>query len=178
MRPSAGLRPIATCSPSNFELARSFGAENTFDYRSPTCAADIRAYTHNALAYALDCVSLVETTQLCYSAIGRAGGRYVALEPCRETITNTRRVVQASWLMVLTIFGDKVALDGEYGREARPEDREFGSRLFAAAQVLLDRGEIQPHPIKSMPGGWKGVIEGVDIIRAQTLSAQKLVYAL
>ncbi|RFU77042.1 zinc-binding dehydrogenase family [Trichoderma arundinaceum] len=175
----AGLRPIATCSPSNNELVLRFGAEKVFDYSSPTCAEDIRAYTGNELAYTLDCVSQADTTQLCYGSMGRAGGRYVSLEPFRETVAQSRALtIQPSWVMVLTIFGRKVALDGEYGREARPEDRKFGAKAFAAVQDLLDRGLINTHPVKAQPGGWEGVVEGVDIIRTQALSGYKLVYSV
>ncbi|KAL7935508.1 GroES-like protein [Trichoderma chlorosporum] len=175
----AGLRPIATCSPANNELVLGFGAEKVFDYRSPTAAEDIRAYTGNELAFTLDCVSQADTTQLCYGSMGRAGGRYVSLEPYRETVAQSRALtIQPSWVMVLTIFGRKVALDGEYGREARPEDREFGAKAFAAVQELLDRGLINTHPVKAQPGGWEGVVEGVDIIRTQALSGYKLVYSV
>ena len=177
--PSAGLRPIATCSPANFDLALRFGAEKVFDYRSSTCAADIRAYTHNELAYTLDCVSQADTTQLCYAAIGRAGGRYVSLEPFRDTVAQSRALtIEPSWVMVLTVFGRKVALEGEYGREARPQDRKFGAQAFAAVQDLLDRGLIQTHPVKAMSGSWEGVLKGVDTIRTQALSGQKLVYSV
>ncbi|KGO65249.1 Polyketide synthase, enoylreductase [Penicillium italicum] len=172
----AGLRPIVTCSPSNFDLVYHFGAEKAFDYHSPNVGAEIRAYTSNTLAYALDCVSLADTTQLCYGAIGRAGGRYVALEPFREAIATTRPTIEPSWVMVLTIFGRKVALDGVYGRDARPEERVFGAQLFKEVQNLLDCGLIDPHPVKALPGGWEGVIEGVDKIRNETLSGYKLVY--
>lgn len=78
--------------------------------------------------------------------------------------------------MVLTIFGHKVALDGEYGRDARPEDRAFGALAFAAVQSLLDSGLIEAHPVKVQDGCWEGVIRGVDIIRSQAMSGQKLVY--
>jgi NADPH:quinone reductase-like Zn-dependent oxidoreductase len=160
-------------------LARRFGAEMVFDYRSPTCAADIRTATGNELAYALDCVTEADTTQLCYAAIGRAGGRYVSLEPFREAIAQSRSLtIQPSWVMVLTIFGQKVALDGEYGREARPEDRKFGARAFTAVQALLDRGLLDTHPAKVQSGGWEGVIRGVDTIRSQAMSGQKLVYTI
>ena len=176
---SAGLRPIATCSPANSKLALRFGAEKVFDYHSPTCALDIRAYTRGELAYALDCISQADTTQLCYASIGRAGGRYVALEPFRDTVAKTRSLtIEPSWIIVLTMFGGKVALKGEYGREARPQDRLFGTQAFAAIQSLLDRGLIDPHPVKRMPGKWKGVIQGVDFIRNQALSGQKLVYSV
>ncbi|PQE06071.1 Polyketide synthase enoylreductase protein [Rutstroemia sp. NJR-2017a BBW] len=174
----AGLRPIATCSPQNFDLVRRFGAEEVFDYRSENCAADIKKYTRNTLSYALDCVSQADTTQLSYRAIGRAGGYYCALEPYREKITSTRPTVVPSWLMVLTIFGKKVALDGVYGRDASPDDREFGAKVFAAVQKHLDRGLMTTHPVKVMSGSWSGVIEGVNIIRAQAQSGQKLVYVV
>lgn len=80
--------------------------------------------------------------------------------------------------MVLTVFGRKVALDGEYGRDARPQDRHFSAQAFAAVQDLLDRGLIDTHPVKFMPGGWQGVMRGVDTIRSQALSGQKLVYSV
>lgn len=153
------------------------GAEKVFDYHSPTCATVIRAYTSNELAYALDCFSQVDTTQLCYASIGRAGGRYVSLEPFRDTVAQTRVLtIEASWIMVLSIFGRKVALEGEYGRDAKPKDRQFGSMAFGAVQSFLDRGLIDTHPVKVMPGCWEAVMEGVDTIRSQALSGQKLVY--
>ena len=86
--------------------------------------------------------------------------------------------VEPSWLMVLTIFGRKVALDGVYGRDARPDDRRFGAKVFEAVQKLLDSGLIDPHPVKSMPGGWNGVMQGVDTIRSQAMSGKKLVYSV
>ena len=176
---SAGLRPIATCSRSNFELCRRFGAEEVFDYSSPDCSAQIRAYTRNTLAYALDCVAAADTTQLCYAAIGRAGGRYVTVEPFRDTIASSRPLtIEPSWLLTLTIFGRKVNLDGEYGRDANPEDRKFGAKLTADVQALLDQGKIDTHPIKVMTGGWDGISDGVNTVRQQTLSGKKLVYSV
>lgn len=139
----------------------------------------MRAYTRNQLAYALDCVTEAETTQLCYAAIGRAGGRYVAVEPFRESVTQTRTgTVEPSWFNVMTIWGRKVALGGDYGRDSSPEDRAFGARAFAAVQTLLDRGLVDTHPVKVMPGGWEGVIQGVARIRSQPPSGYKLVYPI
>jgi NADPH:quinone reductase-like Zn-dependent oxidoreductase len=171
----AGLRPIATCSPSNFALVLGFGAEKVFDYRSPDCAREIRAYTRNGLAYALDCVSESDSAQLCYGAIGRAGGRYCGLEPVRQAVAAARPSIRASWLMVLTMFGRRVALDGEYAREASPADRALSANIFAATQTLLDAGRIKSHPVKVLDGRWAGVFQGVDMIRTGAVSGQKLV---
>ncbi|KAK0614863.1 chaperonin 10-like protein [Bombardia bombarda] len=172
-----GLRPIATCSPRNFDLVKRFGAEEAFDYGDPDVAAKIRTYTGNTLEYALDCVATAETTQLCYGAVGRAGGRYATLEPFRDAIASTRPLtIQPSWLLALTVFGRKVALDGEYARDVIPGDYEFAKQFTAQFQAVLDQGRVDAHPVKIMTGGWKGVIEGVDIIRKQAVSGQKLVY--
>jgi NADPH:quinone reductase-like Zn-dependent oxidoreductase len=137
-------------------LVKGYGAERVFDYHNETCAEDIKAYTEGQLEFALDCVTEAETTQLCYAAIGLAGGRYVAVEPFRQAITNTRvGLVEPSWFNVMTIWGRKVELGGDFGRDASPEDRAFGAQSFAAVQKLLDRGLVDTHPVKLMPGGWE-----------------------
>ncbi|KAF6803239.1 zinc-binding dehydrogenase, partial [Colletotrichum musicola] len=82
----ANLIPIATCSPKNFDLVKSRGVEETFDHHDPQCAEKIRSYTSNELRYALDCVTTVESTQVCFKAIGRAGGKYVSLDPFQEHV--------------------------------------------------------------------------------------------
>lgn len=173
----AGLRPIATCSPQHFDLALSFGAEKAFDYHNPSCAAEIREYTGNELAFALDCVSQADTTQLCYAAIGRAGGRYVALEPFREAVVQTRAgTVKPSWFMGPSLLGMEVDMHGEYAREARPENRIFGARSFVTMQNLLDHGLIRTHPAKVLPGAWQGVIQGIGQVFTDPPSGCKLVY--
>jgi hypothetical protein len=152
-----------------------FGAEKAFDYGSADCAKEIRAYTRNGLGFALDCVSESDSAQLCYGAIGRAGGRYCALEPVRQAVAAARPSVRASWLMVLTMFGRRVALDGEYARDASPADRALTASIFAATQILLDAGRIDAHPVKLLDGSWAGLIKGVDMIRTGAVSGQKLV---
>ncbi|KAI0911520.1 GroES-like protein [Ustulina deusta] len=173
----ARLRPIATASPSKSDLALRFGAEKVLDYHSETCAVDIREYTGDQLAYAFDCVAEAETTELCYQSIGRAGGRYVTAAPFLESVARTREfTIEPSWLMATSIFGNKIALEGAFARDAVPEWKVFGGKAFHAVQTLLDRGLIETHPTKSMPGKWEGVLAGVDIIRGQLPSGYKLVY--
>ncbi|KAM0276943.1 hypothetical protein ACHAQH_006228 [Verticillium albo-atrum] len=171
----ANLRPIAVCSPRNFDLVKSYGAEAVFDYSSPTCAADIRAYTQNTCKYALDCITDSNTMELCYGAIGRAGGHYCGLEPYPER-QHTRKAVSPDWIMGLTIFGERVALEGAYGRPEIPEDRRFGVAWFKSLQALLNEGRIRPHPLMVGQGSWTGVLEGVDLMRKRAVSGKKLVY--
>lgn len=72
-----GARVITTCSPRNFDLARSYGADVCFDYKTSTCGQDIRSFTENALEYALDCITVESSMKICYQALGRCGGKCV-----------------------------------------------------------------------------------------------------
>ncbi|KAF7719429.1 Zinc-type alcohol dehydrogenase [Penicillium ucsense] len=56
----SGFNPITTCSPKNFELVRSFGATQVFDYHQDTVTDDIRVYTRKSLKNVLDCYTALE----------------------------------------------------------------------------------------------------------------------
>lgn len=100
----SGLLPMAICSPRNYDLVKSYGAVEAFDYNSPSCASDIRTYTKNSLRYALDTITNAASMKLCYTAIGRAGGKYNALDllPDQSSMRNT---VKADWVMSITLSG-------------------------------------------------------------------------
>lgn len=171
----AGFRPIATCSPSHEELVLSYGAEKTFDYRSPDCAKDIRSYTKNALAYAIDCITVNSSMKLCYEAIGRAGGRYTALDPYPEAQA-TRKVVKPDWILGSTVKGRGSGWVAPYGRDADPDARIFADELYGGAQKHLLEGKLKNHPAKVMSGGFPGILEGLEMIRRKEVSGFKLVY--
>jgi NADPH:quinone reductase-like Zn-dependent oxidoreductase len=171
----SNLRPIATCSPQHNDLILSYGAEKVFDYRSATCAQEIRAHTKNALAYALDCITVPSTMKLCYEAIGRAGGRYTALDPYPEAL-HTRRVVKPDWILGSAAKGRGSAWPAPYGRDPEPEVSTFCGDLFVLAQKRLDAGQIRNHPASVRPGGFAGVLDGIEMIRRKEVSGFKLVY--
>lgn len=171
----SGYKPIAVCSPRNFALARSFGAVAAFDYMSPTCGADIRAYTHNALWHVLDCISDAQSAQVCYAAVGRAGGHYVCLEMQPPEALASRKAVTSEFLMGYDMFGKRIALPGEYGREANEERHVAGRRWCAEMSRLLAEGKIKSHPIKVLEGGWQGIIDGLETLRKGEVSGTKLV---
>ncbi|ROW07076.1 hypothetical protein VPNG_06635 [Cytospora leucostoma] len=173
----AGCIPITTCSPRNFALVESYGAEKAFDYHDIKSAEDIRAYTHNALDYVLDCYCEGSSTVFCYNAIGRAGGRYTTLEPYPEHVAKTRRRVKPEWILGPALLGEKVGWKEPYTIEANPELRAFGREWFQCAQRLLDRGELRPHPVRIGDKlGFEGVLDGIGLVRQKGLSAEKLVY--
>ncbi|KAL2147102.1 hypothetical protein VTI28DRAFT_532 [Corynascus sepedonium] len=174
----AGYRVIATCSRRNFDLARAYGADDVFDHSSPTCAADIRASTRNGLKFALDCITTPETTRLCYAALGRSGGRYVALDPFSEAVSATRAVVRPDWVLGPELVGEDIAWPAPHGRKGNPEAREFCEAWTRTLQNLVDQNLIRAHPQLVRDTGLEGALGGLDDLRAKKISGQKLVYLL
>lgn len=76
-----GARVAITCSPCNFSLVKSLGADAAVDYLSPIVSADIKACDNNTIAHAWDWVVTVDSTIICSATIGDAGGQYHALLP-------------------------------------------------------------------------------------------------
>ncbi|KAI4199285.1 MAG: hypothetical protein LQ346_002594 [Caloplaca aetnensis] len=175
----SGFKVIATCSPKNFALVESYGAEKAFDYNSPSCAEDIRTYTKNTLQYAIDIIAEVKSVRLCYMAIGRAGGRYVGFELVPEDLVKgMRRTVKPDWVLGITMSGNEIAIGGGYGSRPNPELRAFGCEWFLRVEALIHAGKIRPHPIKLRQGGLSAVIAGVATMQRRQLSGEKLVYRL
>lgn len=173
----SGLMPITTCSPRNYESVKALGAVEVFDYRSASCRADMRSFTRNSLAYALDCITDTGSMEICYAAIGSSGGKYTALDPF-PVRAHTRRNVKPNWIIAFTMFNKPINWQKPYRKEAKPKDRKFAEHWFQVAQGLLDTGAIVPHPIRQESGGLKGVIDGVDMVRKGEVSGVKLVYRI
>lgn len=182
-------RPITTCSPHSFDLVASYGAERAFDYNSPTCARDIRAYTGNNLAYAVDCITTSATMRLCYDALGRAGGRYAALDPFPrdDGVAKSRRVVKPDWILATDCtgrssswpapYGDEGEGEGEGGRGGSlAEARRWGDEFVPMAQRAVEEGAVRTHPTRICKGGLEGILEGIDLIRRGEVKGEKLVY--
>lgn len=174
----AGYTPIVTCSPENNALCESYGAVACFDYRSPTCGADIREYTANNLAFVFDTVTDASTMRMCYEAIGSSGGRYVVLEAITIPVKYTRRDVRADWLMTPTITGAPVDMPGLYGRPSTPEHRKFGASLFLLAEELLKEGRIKNHPLDIREGGLENIPTYVDDLRVGNVRGKRQIVPL
>nr|A0A2Z5XAK4.1 RecName: Full=Trans-enoyl reductase phm4; Short=ER phm4; AltName: Full=Phomasetin biosynthesis cluster protein 4 [Pyrenochaetopsis sp.]BBC43187.1 trans-enoyl reductase [Pyrenochaetopsis sp.] len=174
----AGFTPIATCSPHSNELVKTFGAEATFDYNDPECAAKIRAFTKNGLRYALDCITNRSSMQICYGSLGRVGGRYTALDPYPEDIAATRKIVKAAWVVGPIMLGHDIGWPAPHGRKADPDLFKFGMEWKKLVEGLMAKGVIKPHPLDVRKGGMERVIECMEAIRAKEVNGKKLVVSL
>ncbi|KAJ9296561.1 hypothetical protein DTO271G3_5259 [Paecilomyces variotii] len=173
----SGFVPITTSSPHNFNRLQQLGAEGTFDYHSPTCGSDLRDYTENRLAFAMDCISSTDSMQICYEAIGSAGGRYVSLDPFPLN-RHTRRSIRPEWVFLFTQFGRAIGWDAPYNFPARPDDRRSAERWYAEMEMILATGELVSHPFREETGGLSGVIEGIGAVSKGQMAGYKLVYPI
>lgn len=142
---------------------------------SPSCGADIRAYTENTLWYALDCISDKQSAEICYAALGRAGGKYVCLEAQDTGSLASRKAIRPEFLMGYDMFGKGVVLPGAYAREPDAERHALSSIWFATLERLLKEDRIQFHPIKVLGSRWQDIVDGLDVLRRGDISGTKLV---
>lgn len=167
----SGYNVITTCSPRNFDLVRSLGADAVFDYKDPQAAAEIRKHTNDNLKLVFDCISLESSAAFCDNAISTAGGEYSAL----LNIKIERANVNDRFTLAYTTLGEAFKF-GDIPIPANPEDRTYAEKFIAMAEPLLAQGKIKVHPPKVGTDGLKGVLEGLQLLKADKVSGEKLVY--
>ncbi|KAK2601339.1 hypothetical protein N8I77_010794 [Diaporthe amygdali] len=174
----SGLKPITTCSPDNFELVKSCGAAEVFDYREKDCMQKIKAYTKNSLKYVLDCVSIPETMEFCYACLGRTGGKMTALEPPPSYVHKRPATVNLSWVLGPTLPGKPIGWPPPMQRAGDPSLREFAKTWYSTVQKLLDTRLLRTHPVKITEGNLEALLYGIASFKKQSPSGQKFVYRL
>lgn len=169
------MLPIVACSPRHFPRLSQLGAIVCFDYHTSTLAEEVRNFTKNLLTDALDCITDSASMNVCYSALGSQGGRYVGLDqfPIRS---HTRRDVRPEWIVAWTLSGEAIRWQRPYRRAPRPRHKIFGQEWNVVAQRLLDAGVIVNHPIDFRSGGLAAIPEGIDALRKGLTDGKKLVY--
>ena len=171
---SSGLTVIATCSPQNFELVKSLGADFVFDYKSDSCASDIRKASHDNLQHVFDCISSEASAKLSADSFGPQGGKYSSLNPIENF---PRKDVTNALTIAYTAIGE--AFTG-WGREipAVKADFEFGVQFARLTTELLAEGKLKTHPIEVRPGGLDGILDGLRDLEENKVSGSKLVYQI
>ncbi|KAJ6118232.1 hypothetical protein N7471_013699 [Penicillium samsonianum] len=167
----SGYKVFTTCSPRNFDLVRRMGADATFDYKDTQSAAEIRKQTNNNLKLALDCISLEASAKFCDHAISTEGGEYTALLSVKIERVN----VNNGFTLAYTALGEAFSF-GNIPFPPKPEDRAYAEKFIAISESLLAQGKIKAHPSKVGKNGLKGVLEGLQLLKEDKVSGEKLVY--
>jgi NADPH:quinone reductase-like Zn-dependent oxidoreductase len=174
----SGLKVIATASPHNFEYLKSLGADAVFDYRSPTVAADIRAFTNNKLKLAWDCTG--HGTTIIPGSLSTDGGKYAAIVSVdKDAVLAVNPKVDGPHVTLMyAIFGERYNISREV--PPQPEEFEFAKTFWEISRGLLEAGNLRtPRTFVNRGGeGLEGILKGLDELRGRRVSGGKLVYTL
>lgn len=166
---ASGLTVVTTGSRKNFDYLRSLGADAVFDYKSPTCAGDIRKFTDGKLEFSWDCTGLGE--DICVQAMGGPG---------KGKLASISALSKFDWTLAYDVLGETYQwLDGQI-READAEELKYGTMFMELTRGMLSRGELKiiKQVVNRGGKGLEGVIFGMDELRNDRVSAEKLVYTM
>ncbi|KAK9372451.1 chaperonin 10-like protein [Lipomyces chichibuensis] len=167
----SGYDLITTCSPHNFDLVKSLGAVAAFDYKDPKSVAKIRNYTSDNINLAWDTISLESSAKFCADVLSPTGGKYA----CLLDVKAPRNDVETIMTSAYTAFGEPF----EFGPDtipAIPERFEFAKNWVKAVEQLLFAGKIKVPKPKIGKDGLNGVLNGLQLLRENKVSGEKLVY--
>lgn len=162
---------ITTASPHNFELLKSLGASEAFDYRDPDVVDKIKKYTDGNLRIVWDTIALPPTAKISADVLA-PGGSYGAI----LNVELPRDDVKKTYSLGYTASGEPVKKGG-FHKEDTSEDFEFMKRWVAEVEPLIAQGRIKVHPPK-VGKGLENIFEGLDLLRNDKVSGQKLVYTV
>jgi hypothetical protein len=164
--------------PEVVQLTRYTDA--AFDYNSPNCVADIKAFAKDNLAHVMDCISLGDSTRISASAIRLAGGIYsVLLEVNREQVAAINPNIKVNFTLAYSIFGERYAWPPTEFAPV-PEDFEFGKKFWELSAGLLASGKVKVHrpAVNKYGTGLDGVLKGLDAMKQGKVHGEKLVFTL
>ncbi|KGO37192.1 Polyketide synthase, enoylreductase [Penicillium expansum] len=167
----SGYKVLTTCSPHNFDLVRSLGADDVYDYKDAQAPAQIRKDTDNNLKLVFDCIALESSAAFCDNAISTDGGEYSSL----LSVKIDRANVNDRATLAYTTVGEAFSF-GDISIPAKPEDKAHAEKFIPIAETLLAQGKVKVHPPKVGEHGLKGVIEGLKLLKEDKVSGEKLVY--
>ncbi|KAF3397061.1 hypothetical protein DPV78_008280 [Talaromyces pinophilus] len=169
----SGYTVITTCSPRNFDYVKSLGADKWFDYNEPNVGAHIREYTQNKLKYAWDTVSEEGSAKICAEALSsEAGAKYGSI----LSVKSPREDVESVNTLMYTVFGEEFKFGKGSEFPAIPEDFEYTKKFIELTEKLLAEGKLKAHRAKVGADGLKGVLKGLEDMKAGKVSGEKLVY--
>jgi len=170
----SGLTVLTTCSPHNFDLVKSYGADQVFDYKSPNVGAEIRGATNDSLEYVFDCIATSNAAAISAEAISSKGGKYSSLLVVKDFPRND---VKNSVTLAYTGVGEWFK-KGDTEFPASEEDMLFQEKFWKLTGELLAEKKIRTHPHQVRDGGLDGILSGLKDLKEDKVSGVKLVYRI
>ncbi|KAI0457606.1 putative zinc-binding oxidoreductase ToxD [Xylaria acuta] len=174
----SGWNVITTCSPRHFDLVRDRGADEVFDYRTPSVGQQIFKAGHGSITKVFDTVSTTSTAEICAAAFSPQSEtrRKGDLIYCNLLgVDCPRDDVESIFFLGYSLSGESYIFEAEEF-PAQPEDLEFARKWFPIAEKLWAGGKLKTHPERVGEGGLLGCLEGMEEMRQGRVSGVKLVY--
>lgn len=167
----AGMAVYATASPRHHDHLRAWGVSAVVDYRSPTAAEDLASASTadgRPICLALDCNGGKESTE--------AAARALVLSPPRSG-TNKKLLMYATPLTPDTVVPDGLEHAFVQGERAWAEGSGIETSRWLFHEALpswIESGRFVVPPVRTVPGGFAGIAEGLRQLR-DGVSGEKLV---
>lgn len=170
----AGLKVVTTASPRSHDLVKQYGADDVFDYRTPTAIDEI-IRTYPNLDRAMDCFSEGSSTEFCVNAVRKNRGWVVTL---LDNGKSSMHGVKIDFLLAYSVFNAEFQWLPPFGPKfARvPADNEALRRFYLALPDTSKK--LKPPPLKEIDGGLDNLSMGLDMLRQGQVSGTKLVARL
>lgn len=170
----AGLKVVTTASPRSHDLVKEYGADDVFNYRSPTAVDDIiRVYPN--IDRAMDCFSEGGSTEFCAKVLHKNRGRVVTLLDSGKTNMNG---VEVDFLLGYSAFNEEFQWLPPFGPKfaRKPADNKALRRFYSSLADISK--QLKPPPLKKIDDGLGGLPAGLDLLRQGKVSGMKLVSCL
>jgi len=174
-----GLRVIATASPRNFDLVRSLGVSSVIDYHAPDALRQIlEAAGTSGVDFAFDAISTQDTVRLASEVLkAKPHGRKKAATVLPIDPAAKDPAVEYYSVSINSIYNREPAPVSQ-STPAAQSDYEIARIVYRAIPRWLEEGKLKPSPVTLKPGGLNGMSEGIKLLKANKVSATKLVYRI
>lgn len=167
---------MTTCSPRNFDLVKSFGADVCFDYKEADIGSKIRTHTNNKLYYAFDTISESGSNDICSEALSSDSSIHALQYGAILRSKTPREDVLDHHTLGYTIIGEYFDMFGT-AWPPKPQDFEFMKGFMLKVQKLLDEKKLKPHKVV-VKGGLDDVYAGMLAMKNGEVSGCKWVYTI
>lgn len=177
-----GMYVIVTASAKHDKWLRGLGASELYDYNDDKTPVNITS-KHPDIKYAFDTYSMNGIQAKVAECLSKdEGGRIVSLLPFDQSIVSkVNSKIHSTCMMLYSAYGQAIdlfgiKLDDKYCQEDAEFLRQMGNGPDGLFYRILESGLVQPNRTRVEEGGLNGVLSGLDDMRNNRVSGEKLVY--
>lgn len=161
----ANIHPIIGVAGAGSEFAKEIGCDVVVDRRKEDVLEGIKkALNGSPLKHVLDTVAGADSIPHIAKVLDSAG-KITVLLPIDKSVSEP---------LGLDICLSNVGT----AHNGSPFQKDLATAFYRLASVWLQDGRLQPHPHEVVPGGLKGVEEGLQRLQKGEISAKKLVFRI